>query len=265
MTDLAERQRAFLGAILDEGAPLPAGWGNSQAAGMAVYRGNCRSALMGVLAETCERTRRYVGEGPFRKVSMHHVITHPPAGWTIDDAASGFAETCAELFGDNPEAGELAWLEWTLRQLATAPDCVPLTPAEFAAQTAAFGDAEWSGLRLEFRPRAAARLVEHDLEALWRALAEEGGALPEPALSAPQCCIVWREGERPTLALFEADHAADFAAVQAGASYGEVIALLLGDGADPSPEAIHDAAMRAGAMLGTWLKEGLIARLMPPA
>ena len=50
MSDLAERQSAFLRSILDEDAPLPSGWGNSQAAGMAVYRGNYRSALMGALA-----------------------------------------------------------------------------------------------------------------------------------------------------------------------------------------------------------------------
>ena len=42
--DLATRQEAFLAAILDEGAPAPNGWGNSQAAGMAVYRGNYRGA-----------------------------------------------------------------------------------------------------------------------------------------------------------------------------------------------------------------------------
>ena len=91
MSDLAQRQQAFLAAILDDAAPMPQGWGNSQAAGMDVYRGNYRSALMDVLADTFERTRRYVGEKPFRQVSMHHIITHPPAGWTIDEHENGWA------------------------------------------------------------------------------------------------------------------------------------------------------------------------------
>ena len=263
MSDLAKRQQAFLAAILDDAAPMPQAWGNSQAAGMDVYRGNYRSALMDVLADTFERTRRYVGQQPFRQVSMHHIITHPPAGWTIDEAGEGFAQTCAELFRDNPEAGELAWLEWALRLLATAPDSAPLTAQDFAAASADFGDEEWSNLRLGFAPRATARLVGHDLEALWRALGEEGGEMPQVVLPAPQCCLVWREGERPTFKLVEADHDAAFAAMAGGASYAEVIALLIGEDPEPSAEAIQQAAMRAGAMLGVWLNEGLVTALNP--
>lgn len=258
MTSLGDRQQAFLAAILDDGAPLPDGWGNSQAAGMAVYRGNYRSALMGVLADTFERTRRYVGEQPFRKASMHHVIAHPPAGWTIDEAGAGFDATCAQLFAGNPEVAELAWLEWTLSQLATAPDSAPLTPEAFSQAIAAFGDDEWSDLRLAFQPRACARVVEHDLDALWRALSEDGQERPEARLPTPQTCLVWREGERPTFILAEADHAAAFAAMAGDMAYGELIALLIGEDPDPPTEAIQQAAMRAGAMLGTWLREGLV-------
>lgn len=267
MSDLAKRQQAFLAAILDDRTPMPQGWGKAQAAGMEVYRGNYRSALMDVLADTFERTRRYVGEAPFRQVSMHHIITHPPAGWTIDEAGEGFAQTCADLFRDNPEAGELAWLEWSMRLLATAPDIAPLTAQDFAAASADFVDEEWSNLRLAFAPGATARLVGHDLDALWRALGEEGGEITQVRLPAPLCCLVWREGERPTFKLVEADHATAFAAMVEGATYAEVIGLLIGEEADPSPEAIQQAAqhaaMRAGAMLGAWLNEGLVTALNP--
>lgn len=262
MTTLEERQAAFLAAILDDSAPLPGGWGNSQAAGMSVYRGNYRSALMGVLEDTYERTRRYVGEAPFRQVSMHHVITHPPAGWTIDEAGAGFAETCAELIRDNPEVEELAWLEWTMRQLATAPDSEPLTPQDFALKSANFDDQNWANLRLAFGPRAEARLLRHDLDALWRALSDDGGKLPDPRLEMPQTCLAWREGEKPTFIMVEADHAEAFAVIQQGEPYAQVIGVLLGD-AEPTPDAIQQAAMRAGEMLGLWLKEGLVVALNP--
>lgn len=262
MTGLAERQQAFLAAILDDRAPLPEGWGNSQGVGMGVYRGNYRSALMGVLEDTYERTRRYVGENAFRQVSMHHVITHPPAGWTIDEAGAGFQETCAELIRDNPEVAELAWLEWSMRQIATAPDSEPLTPQGFASASAGFDDEDWAALRLAFGPRAEARVVSHDLDALWRALAEEGGDLPDARLAEPQTCLVWREGEKPTFLIAEADHAAAFSAMQAGANYGEVIGVLLGE-EEPTPVAIQQAAMRAGEMLGRWLQEGLVTGINP--
>ncbi|EAQ28088.1 hypothetical protein NAP1_10853 [Erythrobacter sp. NAP1] len=264
MTDLADRQEAFLKAILDDRAALPEGWGNRQAAGMAVYRGNYRSALMGALEETFERTRAYVGEGPFKQVAMHHAIKHPPAGWTIDEAGAGFDATCAELFGQNPEVAELAWLEWTMMEVGTAPDSKPVTPEAFAEASAGFGDEDWGALTLTFQPRSTVRLVDHDLEAMWRSLSGESDDRPEIKLAAPQSCIVWREGDRPTFILAEADHAGAIQAMQSGASYGELIAVLLGEN-EPTAEAIQAAAMRAGAMLGRWLQEGLITGIGRPA
>ena len=262
MTGLAERQEAFLRAILDEDAPLPPGWSNRQALGMSVYRGNYRSALMGALEETYERTRRYVGETPFRQVAIHHALSHPPTGWTIDEAGAGFDATCAQLFAGNPEVAELAWLEWAMLDLATAPDSEPLTPQAFAEASATFGDEDWANLRLGFQPRATARIVHHDLEALWRALGEDSGVRPDPRLPEPHSCLAWREGERPTFILAEADHAPALTAMQGGASYGEVLGVLLGD-AEPTPEAIQHCATRAGAMLGRWLQEGMVVSLNP--
>lgn len=261
MNTLAERQAAFLRAILDERAPLPDGWGNRQTAGMAVYRGNYRSALMGALAETYERTALLVGAKPFAQACINHAIAHPPSGWTIDEAGAGFDATLARMFGDNPEIAELAWLEWAMLELATAPDTTPFAAQDFAQASAAFGDEEWGNLRLAFQPRSRARLVGHDLEAIWRALGK-GEAPPDARLEAPCTCLVWREGERPTFTLLGADHAQAFAAMQEGASYGELIGVLLGE-EEPAPAAIQRAAMRAGEMLGTWLTEGLVVGINP--
>ena len=252
---LAERQTAFMRAILDDSAPLPAGWSNAQAAGLAVYRGNYRGALMGALASTYERTARHVGEAAFRRAGAHHLIAHPPSGWTIDDAGAGFAETCAELFAANAEVAELAWLEWAMLTVATAPDEAPLDAAGFAAATQGFGDDDWLSLRLTVQPCSTAREVAHDLAALWNAL-EDGSDSPNipAALPAPLGCIVWREGERPVFRMVAADTARAFAAMAGGASYGEVIALL----ANGDDTALEAAALRAGQMLGLWLAEGIV-------
>ena len=262
MTNLAQRQDAFLQCILDEGAPAPEGWGNSQAAGMAIYRGNYRSALMGALTETYERTALLLGPKAFAQASINHAIAHPPSGWTIDEAGEGFDQTCAHLFPDRPQAAELAWLEWTMLQLATAPNSQPLSAHDFATASAEFGDEEWSGLRLSFQPRAKVRLVHHDLETAWRALGAED-KLPDTLLENPRACIATREGERPTFTLMEADHANALCAMQEGASYGELIAGLLEGSDAPSAEDIQSAAMRAGGMLGVWLNQGLIIALNP--
>ena len=257
MSDLAARQMAFMHAILDEDAPLPAGWGNSQAAGMSVYRGNYRSALIGALESTFERTARYVGAGPFRQAAINHAIARPPEGWTIDEAGRGFDETCAALFAENPEVAELAWLEWTMLQAVTAPDCDPIGPVAFAEATAEFGDSEWIGLRLAFQQRAQARLVKTHLTRLWKALAKDlAGQRPAPRLAAPRGCIVSREDERPTFQLVDRDTARGFALMHDGGTYGELVVLLAGETA--APDAMRAAAMRAGAMIGEWLKDGLV-------
>lgn len=258
VAELAERQAAFMRAILDEDAPLPAGWSNAQAVGMTVYRGNYRGALMGALASTYERTARYVGEPGFRQAGAHHLIAHPPSGWTIDDAGAGFSETCAELFAANPEVAELAWLEWAMLLVATAPDTAPLDTAGFAVATHGFGDEDWLNLLVTFQPRSTARQVEHDLAGLWNALDESvDTATPDPGLPAARGCIVWREGERPVFRMVDIEAARAFAAMADGASYGEVIAML----ADGDDSAVEQAAMRVGQMLGLWLSEGIITAI----
>lgn len=256
---LAERQAAFMRAILDDDAPLPSGWGNSHALGLSVYRGNYRNALMSSLESSFERTGRYVGEELFRTARINHLIKNPPSHWTIDAAGAGFDQTCAELFTDNPEVAELAWLESAMLELASAPDCSALTPQDFAEASAGFGDAEWLGLSVKFQPRSKARLVGHDMTDLWKSLDEDGAPANLIAFAQEQGCVVWREGERPTFVMIDGDTARAFTAMQEGAHYGDLITLLAGD--QPDDAAIAGAAQRAGGMLGVWLSEGMITAL----
>ena len=256
---LADIQTAFMAQVLDDDAPAPTGWDERQARGMNVYRNNYRASLVDALIETYERTARWVGEDAFRRAAAHHVITRPPSSWTLDHAGAGFDETCAQLFANDREVEELAWLEWAMFLVFSAPDTAPLAAADFAEATADFGDIEWTELRLEFQPGSRARCVDHDLKALWTALGEEEPARTDFSLESPKGCIVWREGERPTFLMVDAEEARAFDAMARGMAYGDCCMMLAGD--DPSPEEAQDAAMRAGAMLGRWLNEGLVLAL----
>lgn len=253
--NLGALQGAFMAQVLDEDAPLPHGWGGRHAAGMGVYRGNYRSALVEALRSTYERTERWVGEAAFRRAAAHHVIANPPSGWTIDDAGAGFDHTCAQLFADNAEVAELAWLEWTMLEAFTSPDVTPLGLPDFTEATSGFGEGDWANLRLKFVPGSAARTLEHDLRAIWQALGEDELVRPEFTLDTTRGCLVWREDERATFIMVEAEEVRAFLAMQRGAGYSEVCMMLAGEG---EPD---DAAMRAGAMLGRWLREGLVAAL----
>lgn len=252
---LVEAQAAFMAQVLDDDAPPPGNWGERHAAGMAIYRNNYRSALVEALLATFERTACWVGEDAFRRAAAHHLIVNPPTSWTLDHAGAGFDATCAELFANDPEVAELAWLEWTMLEAFTTRDTESLDGASFAAATAEFGEEDWSDLGLTFLPGSEARMVRHDMRAIWRALGEDELIRPDFDLVVPQGCLVWREGERPTFLMVETDEAHAFQAMSRGATFGEVCGQLA-DARDP-----QDAAMQAGAMLGRWLNEGLVAAI----
>lgn len=257
MSALVVCQAEFLRAVLDADAPLPEGWGARQSAGLAVYRGNYRSAVIGALESIYERTARLVGPKAFRQAAINHAIAHPSGGWSIDSAGEGFAATLAEFLPERPEAAETAWLEWQMLEISAVADCEPMTVEGFAEITGGFADADWLGLRLQFQPRLAVRTVAHDLASIWRATKGTDPVVGSNFALDQECgCVVWREGERPVFRLIDLDAAAALGAMVAGGTYGEAIVALAGDGADGA--GIADAASRAGAQLGEWLRDGLV-------
>lgn len=255
---LAAKQQAFMAAILDDEAPLPGGWSARHGAGLAIYRNNYRSALVEALAATYERTLKWVGEESFRRAAAHHLILHPPGGWTIDDAGAGFERTLAELFAKDPEVAELAALEWAMHRAFVAADAAPLAAADFAAQTAEFGEEEWGALGFAFVPGTAVLAVGHDIGALWSALGAEPFAAPDLALAEAHRLIVWREGLRPVFRLADMAEGEALAAAQGGSNFGDLCAGLV-ERLGPD-----EGVARAGALLGRWLQDGLIAGLAVP-
>ncbi len=261
---LQRAQKAFMAQVLDENTPPPDQWNARQVAGMDVYRSNYRSAVVDAVNSTYERTRLWVGEEAFKQAAIHHVITHPPAGWTIDEAGYGFAETCQALFVDRSVVAELAWLEWAMLRTSRADDVDPMTAQGFAAATEQFEEADWGAMVVEFLPGSTSGTVQHDLHAVWQTISAGDGPADEleKALESERGCIVWREGDRPVFMMVDAAQARAFAAAQEGRSYGEICQMLADQTSgnqQPSDEALQDAAMAAGAMLGQWLNEGLIS------
>jgi hypothetical protein len=252
---LAARQQAFMAAILDDETPLPDGWSARHAAGLAIYRNNYRSALVEALAATYERTCKWVGEESFRRAAAHHLILNPPGSWTIDAAGAGFDGTLAELFAADPEVAELAALEWAMHRAFVAADDTPLTAADFAAHTADFGEEDWGGLGFTFVSGTAALAVSHDIGALWKALGAQAFAAPDIALAEPHMLLVWREGLRPVFRLADAAEGEAFAMARDGGNFGDICAGLV-ERLGPD-----EGVARAGALLGRWLQDGLIAGL----
>lgn len=255
MTSLAQRQAELLNNLHNEDAALPEGWSSRHTAGLAIYRNNYRSALIDALLDTFARTSRWVGEESFRKAAAHHIILNPPKGWTLDDVGLGFDVVLSELFVNDPEVSELAWTEWSMSQIFGSLNADPLTGARFAAATTNFHEDDWGSLCLNFMPRTATRIVQNDIAAIWRALNEDEIEIPEYDLAVPLACHIFREGEQPVFITAPAYEAVALEAMINGANFGQVLAVL----SEQMPS--ETAATEAGAMLGRWIKDGMVAAI----
>lgn len=249
-------QSAFMASILDADKKLPDGWGERHLAGMHVYRGNYRTALVEALRDAFPKTEEWTGEAAFKQAAINHVIANPSDSWTIDNVGFGFDATCAEFFQQSPEVAELAWLERAMLVAFSAADTEPLDLEEFGKLTADFGEQQWIDLKLEFVPGLAARHVDHNLHAIWQSIGHSEDA--DFTLEAAVGVFAWREGERGTFRMADADEVTAFDAALAGQNYGQICLMLAGD--NPASEQLHSAAMRAGEILGRWVKDGIIAQ-----
>ncbi|MBX7528530.1 DNA-binding domain-containing protein [Qipengyuania vesicularis] len=254
MSDLAARQAAFMESLLDEERALPGDWGARHAAGIEIYRNNYRSALVEALRSNFERTERLVGEDSFARAAAHHVITHPPSSWTLDLAGEGFAQTCGELFANDPEVADLAWLEWAMHLAFVARNAEPLSTESFLEAAGTFGEDDWVSLRLEFLPGLQVRPTRHDLKLLWSSLGEDAGEVEIACHTDKAATIVWREGERPVFISVDAAEGRALEAMMAGATYGEACDRLV---EEAGPQAVE----LAGTMLRRWLSEGMVERI----
>lgn len=255
MSGLARRQQEFLSALLDEQAPLPAGWQVRHARGLAIYRNNYRGGLIDTLRDTYPRTEVLAGEAAFARAAAHHCITHPPSSWTLDQVGAGFSATCAELFRDDPDVAELAALEWAMQEAFVARDAVPLDASAFAAATAHWDEDGWDGLKLVFVASMHLLRTSRDLPRMWHKLGNGESDCEADCLTEPHSVIVWRESERPVFVLRPPWEGEALAAFREGAGFGRVCGALAAKFGE------ERAVTEAGAMLARWIGDGLVERV----
>ena len=237
---LAQWQHQFRAEIAaaDDGLP-------PSSTGMAIYRNAYRARLEQALETSFELTRKWVGEESFAAAAAHYILTSPPRSWTLDAFGLGFPALLEELFANDGEVAELAWLEWAMQQAFAAADRPALDLAGLAA--AGLSPADWDAQRFAMAPGFAAREVETACTALWQALADGNAQDFDPAAPGPKWLIVWRSGYFPRYRLLDADEFAVLDALAAGHPLGE--ALTRGD------------PQRLGPWLAGWLEQGLFSPL----
>ena len=241
MTLLDDQTRFLAEITADDDAP-------PSSLGMEIYRNAYRARLIGALESGFERTKRWVGDEAFEAAAAHYILTQPPHSWTLDEFGAQFPALLAELFADDPEVAELAWLEWHMQQAFGALDLPELDAVQLGA--AGLDEDGWNNLHFTMAAGFAARAVQHELADLWHGLAPDGTARPANPLRAAQHLIVWRHAFRPHFSLLDPAEFAVLERLADGAPLGEAGQVL---------EAHEDSAEQFGQWLATWLSEGLFA------
>jgi hypothetical protein len=246
---LAAQQHAFHAAIVRDDDTAQ---GAPNQPGVAVYRNAYRARLMEVLRDSYDKTWTWIGDDAFAAVACHHLILHPPASWTLDDAGKGFDRTVAELLADHPEAADLAWLERAMQDAFCCADTPVLDPHAFAERTAGFGDAGWADMPVRLVAGLQMREVMTDCVALWNAI-DSGEAVTAWQFAQPRTVLVWRHGFTPRCRLATNPEVAILAQVRTGARFGDVCETLV------SRMGEVKGVAAAGTLLGQWLADGLLA------
>ena len=193
MSQRAERQRDFAGAILDPDRPIPKGLvgpdGEPSAARFAVYRNNVFVGLIDALKESFPATCRIVGEDFFRAMARTYVLVAPPASPILLNYGAGFADHIAgfEPAQSVPYLADVARIERAWLEAYHAAEAQPME----AERIAAIDPEALPQLRLRLHP--SSRVVRSKLPALsiWRMNVADGTPTEiDPAAGGEDTLIV---------------------------------------------------------------------------
>lgn len=243
--NLATLQRDFRELIAGDDIVARLNEATEAKAGLAVYRNNYRGQLVACLGETFARTRDWLGDAAFREAVDAHILAVRPTHWSLDAYPRPFPATLEQLYPADVEVAELAWLESDLECAFVAADADPFSLDGLAG-------IDWDHAFLRFSPSLTVRSMTTNASAIWSALS--AGERP-PAIELhpePVAIIVWRQEFVSCFRLVDRHEAMAIRALGDRSSFGALCASLVEELGE------QEGTERAGAMLGQWLREGLI-------
>lgn len=228
---MLERQQAAIAATLLRGpahlpADLFAGGDAAVMRGLRVHANTISHARLVALEETFPRTRDYLGEKEFNRLSRLFVDEGGAENRSLNDIGAGFADRLA-----NPRAADLARIEWAWLASYHAADAPALALADL------LGLGESGLLDLPVRRHPAARVV---------VLASDAAPLVDPAFASDtRALLVTRPDAEVRLFAIEQAAAAAIGMAQEIEQIGNLIAHLAEQ--HPDGGAAIAALIEAGA------------------
>lgn len=248
---LAALQRDFRDWLTDVPVAMD-DWVDGHArAGLDIYHNAYRVQLVECLKDTFAKTFLWLGEDAFIDAARVHIERTPPSGWTLGAYGVRFDETLADLYPDDAEVAELAWLDWALSRAFEGPDA-----ATIAADTLA--QIDWDRAILHLIPSVRIGRAGTNAGAIWSAL--EAQDAPPAAVLLPNAgaMLVWRQDFTPCFRTIEAIEQRALEIVGSGSSFTALCTILI--------EQLGEEAgiAHAGSMLAEWIDHGLILAINEP-
>ncbi|QWT19080.1 DNA-binding domain-containing protein [Bacillus sp. NP157] len=216
--------------------------------GMAIYTNNYRSQLVASLRDTYAKTRLWIGDGQFDEMAESYVASTPPASWTLDAYGESFIDWLDKHYPEDIEIAELAWLDWHLRRAFSGADAEPISVNDLVS-------VDWDATEFRFVPTLKFRWTRSNATAIWHALASESMPPASEVFDVDAGVRVWRRDYSPRFTSMLAPECACLDLALAGASFGELCEALT---------RLHEpdtAARQAGALLRSWVDDGIVLSL----
>lgn len=243
---LIELQRDIRAWLVKEDQWAAQRMGPYAAPGLRIYQNNYRAQLIACLDESFAHTRDWLGQEAFRQAMAAHIDRVPPSSWTLDAYTRDVPETLAALYPHDPEIVELAWLDRALGDAFVGADAPPLSAAVLS-------EVDWDRAILHFAPTLDLIEAITNAATIWAALA--AGEMPPAVqlLPEPGALLVWRHDFVSRFRMIDADEQQAIILARSGASFAELCTSLIATHGET------DGVALAGALLGCWLSDGLIA------
>ena len=242
--NLARLQQEFQNWLVNASDESAALLGN-HVAGLAVYQNNYRAQLVGCLEGAFPNLRQWLGDEAFLAACITHIDRHPPHAWTLDVYPAGLQKTLYEVFPDNPDVHELAWIEWSLSEAFVAADAAPL-------RMEALASVDWDTARLQLAPSLRSHALTTNAEAIWSALWQQTPPPEAAMLAEAGGLLVWRRQYTSRLRQIDALELHALQHLQHDGSFAGLCEFLvehLGE---------EEGIGRAGEMLAGWIGSELI-------
>ena len=225
----------------------------SAAMRLEVYAEAYRLRLAEVLPVHYPVLSAWVGEQEFDRLAISYIDSHPSRNYSVREFGDRLGEFLAETqpWCDRPVLAEMARFEWALAEVFDGADVEPLQHKDLAEIPAP----EWPSLHFSLHPCIRRLDCYWNTVSIWKAV-QAGDKPPTEELPGEKHgWLVWRSGLEPRFRFLSYEEAKVLDGALAGKSFSELCEIL-------SREMEADrAAGEIAAMLGLWVRDGLVTGL----